>query len=311
MKIFIFGAGASLGSQDRTIGSLDPSFHAPLVDQLFNPTYKKYSNNTLNESEFEECKNAVKSCGSLERWLTERWEAIQALRDENSKQAEKAFFGGITFYLWFLLQAVSSNGYSEPNGYSILLQKIRKKDELFALISFNYDTLLDQAVQHRFRRSLLTLEEYLSFGLIKPHGSVNWLLRKRAEDPGLPEGTQIEQVLRLRTATSKLYNGPPHSMVNIEIINPDNPDLLTFEKTLSRFRYQYFYPLLFMPLTGKLYSQVEGFQEKIIQRGHDLLRQASEIYLVGYRAADDLIKEMFKNVNSNTVLHVIGIEQTK
>jgi hypothetical protein len=69
------------------------------------------------------------------------------------------------------------------------------------------------------------------------------------------------------------------------------------------------YPLLFMPLTAKLYPTVLGFYETVIGKARELLREATEIYLVGYRAADDVTKEMFQDVRQGTPLHVVGLGQ--
>lgn len=89
MKVFIFGVGASLGSQDKIAG-LNPQYRAPLVDQLFQQTY--WSGPTiLSEDDFQRCQTAS-DMGSLESWLTQQWEEIEGLKQEKTKSAELAFF---------------------------------------------------------------------------------------------------------------------------------------------------------------------------------------------------------------------------
>ena len=178
MKIFIFGAGASLASQ----GPNPQSRIAPLVDQLFDPRYGDCATDILSDEDFQEARSAAEKAGSLEKWLTQRWERIQSLREDITKTAEKAFFGSICFYIWNLLQKVSTT-YSARNGYNLFTRKLKDRDEPFGLISFNYDTLLDRAVTHQFGVPLISLDSYLKVHLIKPHGSVNWLLMKRNNDP--------------------------------------------------------------------------------------------------------------------------------
>jgi len=61
-----------------------------------------------------------------------------------------------------------------------------------------------------------------------------------------------------------------------------------------------------MPLTTKLYPTFEGFSKRVMDGGKNLIGQADDIYLIGYRAADEIIRDMFKNVRPETQLHVVG-----
>jgi len=301
MKVFVFGAGASKGSQEESPhgGHLE----APLVDELFVQVYWR-GPAFLHNDELAECRQGALECGgSVERWLTERWERVESLKEERSKSAEKAFFGRLTCHLWLLLQGVSDS-YTLASGYYQFLKRLRLKDEPFALVSFNYDTLLDQAVQDCYGTPLLALRDYLSFGLIKPHGSVNWLLPRRDADPRI-RGMARNDDVRARTATSMLFNGPPH-LVDRVVVLPPRVSSGTLRELLDGTDDDYSYPLLFMPLTTKLYTTVSAFYETVIAKANELLAQASQVYLVGYRAADDIIKEMFQRVAPGTPLHVVG-----
>jgi hypothetical protein len=117
MKVFIFGAGASLASQEQT--SLNESQRAPLVDQLFNPRYGNSATDILSDDEFQEGRVGAES-GSLETWLTRRWEQIESRKQDITKFAERAFFGRICFYIWKLLVSVSTTYNDSTNGYSFL-----------------------------------------------------------------------------------------------------------------------------------------------------------------------------------------------
>lgn len=301
MKIFVFGAGASQGSQEGLSLPSNDERRAPLVDELFSPQYR-FRTLFLSDEEFAECRQGTLDCGSVEQWLSERWERVESLKEERTKVAEKAFFGKLTFHLWVLLQKVSHT-YTDTNGYSVFLKRLRLRDEPFALISFNYDTLLDQAVQSQFGISLLTLDDYLSFGLIKPHGSVNWILPQRPTDREIQVGAHED--VKLHIATERLFNGPPIPLQYLVVYPPRPSSSRTFEVLFSTGT-QYSYPLLFMPLTTKLYPIVSDFCERVIGKGKELLRQATQIYLIGYRAADDTIKEMFQEVKPGTAIHMVG-----
>src|SRR5262249_39049234 len=118
MKVFIFGAGASQASQQPPRGSNVPSPKAPLVDQLFEPQYGDCGRNILSDEEFQEARLGTESARSLEQWLTQRWEQIQSRKQDTTKTGEKAFFGRICFYIWNLLQRVSTT-YNDANAYDL------------------------------------------------------------------------------------------------------------------------------------------------------------------------------------------------
>jgi hypothetical protein len=107
MQVFIFGAGASQASQQSPFGLNVNSARAPLVDQLFDPRYGDCARNILSDEDFQEARLGVQS-GSLEKWLTQRWEQIESRNLEITKISERTFFGRIYFYIWTLLQRVST-----------------------------------------------------------------------------------------------------------------------------------------------------------------------------------------------------------
>jgi hypothetical protein len=307
MKVFIFGAGASQASQQPPRGSNVTSPRAPLVDQLFEPQYGDCARNILSDEDFQEARLATQSIGSLEKWLTQRWKQIQSLKQDITKTSERAFFGRICFYLWNLLQRVSTT-YNSLNGYDLFTKKLKDRDEPFGLISFNYDTLLDRAVKYRFGVPLISLNDYFRIPLIKPHGSVNWLSPKRDTDSVTYVRASFDLPGLLSQASNQIFNGGPLNFGNVQVLYPDDPELSDIQRLSDpRFGKQYFYPLILLPLTVKQYDFLVGFNERIISEGKKILSTASEIYLIGYRAADDVIKEMFAEVKAGTTLHVVSL----
>lgn len=149
MNVFVFGAGASLGSQDPHMYGRDSPLRAPLVDQLFDLHYQQHGANILVGDDYSECRDGTAAAGSAEKWLTQQWERIEQLSQPQSKAAEWALFGRLAFYIWHFLQLVSAT-YTDASGYSLFMKKLRMRDEPFGLISFNYDTLLDRSVINRF-----------------------------------------------------------------------------------------------------------------------------------------------------------------
>jgi hypothetical protein len=150
VNVFIFGAGASLGSQGNVL-AIEESKRAPLVNQIFDNCYRNFAIRLLTPDEFADCRAASKNFESVEHWLTARWERIDALPHDRNRRSERAFFGRVTYYLWDLFQHVSDT-YDHTNGYSVFMKNLADAREDFGLISFNYDTLLDRAVEDRFKR---------------------------------------------------------------------------------------------------------------------------------------------------------------
>ena len=166
MKVFIFGAGASLGSQFPPIQPGSEQ-RAPLVNELFNMEYCGYAKPFLTNVELLDCRDKSREARSVENWLTDRWERVGQVKLPLAQQYERELFGRLSFYIWNLTRAVSWT-YSEENYYAQLLRKLRIMGEEFSLISFNYDTLLDQAFDKNLV-TLMTFDDYLKYKLLRNH----------------------------------------------------------------------------------------------------------------------------------------------
>jgi len=304
MKLFIFGAGASVDAQNQVTYTEGHPERAPLVNNLFNEQYKDMKVEGLN-FDIEECRAKIKETDSLEGWLTERWTAIDSLKTDRAKRAEKGWFGNINLYIWNLLNKISRT-YPNAQGYSYLLRKLY--DEDFGIISFNYDTLLDQSYEDVFSASLSHKEDYIRGNFVKLHGSVNWFLGRRP-DEHLPWDKHRGDVsVRIRTIAENIYNGNPMNMGTLEILDPKHSALSDIAHVMEYFNNAgYFYPLLFMPLTGKDYSIVSDFKDVMVAKAEEMISKASDIYLIGYRANDDLIHDLLDKAPSKAKLHVIGL----
>lgn len=312
MKVFIFGAGASLGSQGVDFERLHVK--APLVSDLADPRYSDIADYVGLSQDFLSSLQAeiLKSNKSLEQCLTDRWDKINTLNSESKKRTERKFFGQFTFYLWRLLQGVSETYHDgmNKNIYKEFIRKLNDNDEEYGFISFNYDTLLDQAYQEVGAAVLAnTLLSYKASNYIKPHGSVNWFLKLRTSDPKFPTETAMDIPGRFGRASTLIFNSNPISMGEAIVVDPGAVDLKDPKFIASPlFGGQYAYPLLFLPTISKQYAWVQGFSDEIILEGRELIKKAKEIYLIGYRAQDDIIRELFSTVQSGATLNVVGFD---
>ena len=304
MRVFIFGAGASLGSQENS----NPGTKAPLTNQLFDDAYSAIAGQiSLTPSDLARYRSSVPANSSLEAWLTDRWNEIPTKKTPATQASLRKVFGAITFYIWWLMQNVS-NTYNPVNGYRLFMQKLADADEEFGIINFNYDTLLDRALMDVFGFTLANrLESYAEHKYIKPHGSVNWFLNKRPADLnfGLEEISPDIHV-RIIRAINRMYDPTPIPLIS-NVIDPLHNDLNNINFIGGpTFGNQYCYPLILMPLTSKQYGLVEEFYEQVVRDGRQLVSQADNIYLIGYRAKDDVIKEILQSVKTGATVNVIG-----
>lgn len=305
MKIFVFGAGASLAAQNPSSYGKGHNQRAPLVDELFNEEYEASMVEGI-EFDLPSIRKEVEKIGSVEKWLTVKWEGISSLKTERKKQTERSLFGRLTIYLWNVLNSVSQT-YPDAQGYSKLLVKLHKDDEDFSLVSFNYDTLLDRSYQDVFNDSLVRLDDYLSSGLIKLHGSTNWFLGKREEDPKFGHREHGgDRVVRLGHITKRMLNGPPMSMGSLQVLDPGFSGLRNLSSVMDYFSGDNFYPLMFLPLSGKLYEVVADFSGKITAKAEELFQKATDVFLIGYSANDELIHSLLEKVPNQTLLHIVG-----
>jgi hypothetical protein len=312
MKIFVFGAGASMDAQH--IENLSPAVKAPLMRELFAERYYTFAQEVgLPHDKFVELRTTTGD--NVEQYLTQRWAEKLEHQSRRFREAEQNLFGQLVFYMWRLLLAVSiTYNNDEQNTYKVFLRKIISKDEDFGFINFNYDTLLDKAIKDAYGTHFSSLEDYFAIDYIKPHGSVNWLMSHRATETDIEFPGEFYLEPRYSMASNKMFAGEAIPYQNIKVLDPKDPNLeqLNFRAIIqSIFGWRFFYPLVFIPLTTKLYDSVAEFNATIVAKGKEMMRQATEVYLIGYSASDQIIRDMLRYVPYGTKLHVIGRQSSQ
>lgn len=137
---------------------------------------------------------------------------------------------------------------------------------------------------------------------------MNWFSRRRQNDPLIPrsEGSRDIKV-RLNLASSQMFaNNTP---IGQPVVWPPSHKILDEKEIIAAdtFENQYCYPLILLPFTTKLYQHFEGFKERIITIAQNMIAQATEIFLIGYRAEDEVIKEMFEAAKPKALLNVVNL----
>jgi len=159
-----------------------------------------------------------------------------------------------------------------------------------------------------------SLDDYFAIDYIKPHGSVNWLMSNRTDENQISFPGDFFLEPRYNMASNKMFAGEPIPYENIIVIDPNDPniDLQHFQAIInSIFGRRFFYPLVFIPLTTKLYDSVAEFNAKILTKGEEMMRQATEVNLIGYSASDQIIRDMLRNAPYGTKLHIVGKDSSE
>ncbi|TSC71872.1 MAG: hypothetical protein G01um101438_875 [Parcubacteria group bacterium Gr01-1014_38] len=306
MKVFIFGAGVSLGAQEKS--GTQARTTPPLTQDLFSPNYKDSAEAVgLPNAHLDVYREQLRKSKSLEAWLTAKWEHIQQIGSPEHRRWELNEFGKITFYIWRLIQGVSTAYNTDLTLYRHLLRKIRANEEAYGLITFNYDTLLDRAVQEEFGCALIDLDVYEQARYVKLHGSINWLMRKRPEDRSINRVDSAGASDSFRILASNMYKEAALSAAGLMVIDPSSETMNNLNGLRNvMISTETYYPLLFLPVTTKQYAYVHGFEEKVMQQARNMLQQAQHIYLIGYQAQDEIIRDVMSGVRPNTPLQVVS-----
>src|SRR5947207_3213184 len=102
--VFVFGAGASQGAQTNANASNKP----PLSNELCNVEYAGWATQMgLALPELAAFRESVQKAPSLEKWLTDKWNAIDTYTHPLKRQSERSQIGRFTFYIWRVLLHVS------------------------------------------------------------------------------------------------------------------------------------------------------------------------------------------------------------
>jgi len=183
MLMVIFGAGASYDSIDRGLAELHPEHRPPLASALF---AQRASADEVIRS-YPRCRAVIprlraaglRGGGEVEREL----QKLQA--EQQDGYLERASHLMATRYYLRDLLIANGNWWLQLSAgitnYTALLDELARwrytdKDPT-ALVTFNYDNLLERACRDVLGMPFNSLIEYTSredFRVFKPHGSVDW-----------------------------------------------------------------------------------------------------------------------------------------
>lgn len=182
MLMVIFGAGASYDSVSSRPPKHYPPVQLPSRPPLANELFDDRPNFRQAMQRFEECKAIIPYLQSRPPNVSveERLESLQAEADDFPRRHQQ--LAAIRYYLHFMLWECEQEWKGLAGGitnYRTLLDRLerwRKPGEQICLVTFNYDTLLEEALSE-VGIKIRDVSDYIAYEdykVIKLHGSVNW-----------------------------------------------------------------------------------------------------------------------------------------
>ncbi len=299
MLMVIFGAGASYDS----LGVLPPGVtlgqnSLPLADHLFDWRFR----NEINL--FDQLKPVVQIFQRAGAKVEQELQALQSQVTEDRERFKQ--LAAIRYYLQVMLYNCQSRWGSitaKVSNYGNLLDQIRhtkRVDDKVCLVTFNYDTLLEEAFP-TVGVSIRSVHDYVKsdYRLIKLHGSVNWARSIASPNPENIRGRQhmdIVNELIEKAADLKLRD-------EYGIIELHAGEGLPVGRT-NREPFVPIFPALTIPVESKQEYECPSEHLDVLK---DALPRLTKLLIIGWRGAEkNFLNTLAHNVKSDTRVLVVS-----
>lgn len=273
MLMVIFSAGASYDSLSRELPrsdrlSIGPSlWRPPLADQLFEtrfgPYIQQFRQMHAVVPDLEKPADGVQNV--LERFQNEAQTYPRRLNQ----------LAAVRYYLQAMLSNCQTNWENATRGvtnYKALLDRIEhwvRGEKL--LVSFNYDTLLEEALDSTVGLKIDDMASYLKsdYQVVKLHGSINWAHRIVGPSIDL-SGSETDIASHVIDNAQRLDVNPSIDLVS--------------RYQLARGGAGPIIPALSIPVATKsVYECPELFQVELM----DALSQVDKVLMIGWKAGEN------------------------
>jgi len=310
MLMVIFGAGASYDSISAgpPLPTESPhEYRMPLARELFDN--RQHFNNAAMS--FKRCQEILPTLRQAARENNSIEERLQRyLAEADIKLDRRQQLAAVRYYIQAVIfqcqEAWKNIAYGQTN-YKSLLDSIRqyKRDgEKVAIVTFNYDNLIEYALQDFTGRPFDSLSSYISdgeFQLFKLHGSVNWARRVATAPP------QLRDILTKGTGPAIAAE---EIIRSIDEVTPDRKfdivnQIPTWRTDDGR---SIAFPALAIPVRSKPESY-EECPDGHVARLKELIPQVTKIIVVGWAAGEEHFKRLLAERLVNKVqMFVVGAD---
>lgn len=299
-KLIIIGAGASYGY--NTINTKREPFHPPLANDIFSQKFDEFLDGFQGAKNFASNSNFTTD---IEHFFQKNWDRVSnySIHDE----ATLLSLINTQYYLSSLFLKISS--FQKGNRYNLyqnLIQLIneylsnKKKGEKVLIVSFNYDTLLEEALESFKHYTFNDVNEYVDYKnrdilVFKPHGSCNWFREMNISQ--IDSTSSIE--LNLAQTSKYLFKnrltlGEIQSLLSKEtkVFNTTNIDT-RISRGIA------YYPQLLIPYKRKDEFSMPNRHKDILTH---MLNKVNDTLVIGWKGTESKFKELLKNsLNGNNM----------
>jgi hypothetical protein len=228
-------------------------------------------------------------------------------RSPDSDAAIPRQLAAVKFYLRDIIQTCDRNWkrlLGAASNYSGFLDEIESwrqsttdVEEIF-LVTFNYDTLLEDALTRslRIEKQFKNVSDYVlgPYKVIKPHGSINW-----AHEVSRPQGLD-----HVTSNVDAVNNAIIRNISNLERIKAIANEIRLFSEYSTT---EWFLPALSIPVEQKAdYECPPNHMQTLV----DFLPRVEGIITIGWRAMEDsFVKLLVKTLRPGVKTYVISRNQ--
>jgi len=292
----IFGAGASYDSLARLppplpeSGEIDRAgqWRPPLANQLFEPRWGQ---------QIKQFRQAQAVIPDLEKADSDVEVVLEKFQTESQSEhpRRRIQLMAIRYYLQLMLSNCQDQWDTVTNGvtnYKALLDRI----EHFVhgekiLVSFNFDTLLEDALADAVGKKIDTMQDYLNsdYKVVKLHGSINWAHQILAPSFELTKGAPLRPASSIRDLAidraPDLQINPSFELVPRQTLGlvPSRPLGLVRPLGLPE-SVAPMVPALSVPVVNKSSYECPTEQETALS---DNLPNVDKVIVVGWKAAEN------------------------
>lgn len=320
-KLIIFGAGASYD-----LGK--PESVAPLTDDIFGNEHALRCYQGAEKLR-PELLTARRMGTSLEEFFDEKWEEIRRTGDRDLL----ACLINFQYFLQFQFRQISFDHANDTaNNYHVILRLLKQlfeqnRGENFAIVTFNYDTLLENAIEHIFNWRYKSDFDYIFNGppesgqlkpvlLFKPHGSWNWIhelpdsLAPKEEYRIHEMHHRPEAYYKHKVDYAQLKLAIDDRLLNTDLILDEIPSVALDRFKVVDYDYKFlqdYYPNLLIPYRKKDEFLMPNYHESAM---FTKLKDIDEILVVGWKGTEDKFNSTLARIVDNKKVHVSYVSRS-